>query len=120
MNYFDRLKKLLIPKDDDLHVDWIRKFNLKTGQPEGQRIYIAVCKCGSKSLLKAEKGIRCQECGAFHTHDAFYRVMEKAKKMALGNTTDSRILQVIEDKLWKDKVQNRLIKMGLIKKKIIV
>ena len=94
MKLVEQLKKLLVPKDDDLHVDWIRKFNVKTQKAEGPRIYIAVCKCGGKHLLKAENGIRCQDCGAFHTHESFVKVMIKAKKYTTQRNIDNRILKV--------------------------
>jgi len=117
---FESKKNLLTPKDQDLYVDWIRKYDLKSGKANGPRIYIAVCKCGSKNLLKAELGIRCMECAAFHTFDSYKRVSEKVRRMALGNIADTRIMQVKEDPKYKDRLRECLIRMGIIKRKIIV
>lgn len=109
----------LTPKDQDLDVDWIRKF--ENGRAVGPKIYVAVCKCGSKHLLQAEKGIRCCDCSAFHTFDSFKLACEKAKRLAFGgNIAETRIVKVIEDKTYKDRLRDKLIRMGLIKRKIIV
>ena len=106
------------PKDNDLHVDWIRKYDVLTKRAVGPKIYVAVCKCGSKKLLKAELGIRCMECGAFHSFDSFKKVLEKAKKMACGNPVEKRILTVINNSF--SKLHDKLVEKGIIKKKTIV
>lgn len=112
--------------ENDLYVDLLHQIDPKTMKKTGTSILAIVCRCGSNRLLKAEKGIRCQSCAKLHSHDSYYRVKEELKQEAFkakstaGYEFEPRIMQVKEHKNYGAKLHDKLVKMGVIKKKIIV
>lgn len=92
---------LNVPKNDDLHIYW--------WNDKGIRKYVVVCSCGNKKLMVVEKGLRCHNCGKFHSHQAFLKAKEKVYK-AVVNDSQGGIKKEIEQlpqpflaqwKMWK-------------------
>jgi len=104
------LKNKLIPKNGNLHTYWYYKnwFGKKI------KTFTVVCGCGCNRLLVAENGIRCVECGDFHSHNSFIKAKEKAKKAK--HWDNGKIEQVPQPFLeqWKIWKMRRQIKSKII------
>lgn len=52
---------------------------------QNKRIIAIVCRCGNARMTVHDLGIRCQICGAFHTHTSYLNLKQKAIQLARFN-----------------------------------
>jgi len=89
--YLKTYQPTIITKDDDLHLKWYMK--------EQMKYFTVVCACGNNRMLYHENGIRCHICGRFHSHENFLRMKNKARKEA--NNLRSLVEQIPQPLLHK-------------------
>jgi hypothetical protein len=74
-----QLRDNMVPQEDNLEPYWFFECDPKDGIVK--KTFTVVCgDCGNRYMLWVELGLRCSDCGAFHSHLTFLRVQREVQK----------------------------------------
>ena len=114
----DDKAKGLLPLEDQLEIRWFKAPNYS------KKIYTVVCgPCGNNKLLKAERGIRCHNCGVFHSYTSYNTMKLKLHRMAyMGDSLVEKVEQpkmITNQTVFLDSKTKRFIEDEQLKKRMM-
>jgi hypothetical protein len=95
---FEDQKANIFPKDGNLFIKWF--------EANGKKIYTIVCGCENNHLLRTKgiRGLRCINCGFFHSWKTWIELREKIHRIAYFNNGVIQKLKQPNEKY--EKIQN--------------